>query len=229
MIRPGIAILLLIFLSCFTNGQTPVSNNAAVPYSSESDNMWLSNNTAADVVSHFLSNEKVNILKISPFKDFNTSGYQIIYTTAVDNKPQKFSVKVTSVNVNECVSYYEKNNPEFLQVIFQELRDLVGYDGFTMNDYKKVYNQYKHLGCKLYRKVKDEDGTLTDEMSLLLNQYRDLYNRNNDSSLASVGQKAIINSSNSIENNKQNYWINFLNELSSKGYITLIEYNTVGK
>lgn len=135
MIRSGITILLLLFFSCFTNGQPPVSNNTAVPYSSESDNMWLSNSTAADVVSLFLSNDKVNILKISPFKDFNTYGYQIVYTTSVDNKSQKFSVMITSVNVNECISYYEKDNPEFLQVIFQELRDLVGHDGFTMNDY----------------------------------------------------------------------------------------------
>lgn len=226
--RRSFSLLFFLLLICnYVISQVKVVDNSAIPYCDNADNcMWLSNLSAEEVLSLYLSKSDSKPIKVNDLKESTSYGYQLNFKKDNLQNVQKFSIKITTLRENECLDFYEKHNPEVLRVIFNDLKDQVGKNGHTYSDYKKIYHQYKHLGCRLYKQIEDAEGNLTDEMSYLLKQYQNSERKDQDNYLATTGLSDFGLSKKKLSTDKWNYWINFLKDLETRGYITLIEYNT---
>lgn len=198
----------------------------AVPYSNKpGNNMWLTNMTAEQVKAFYLSEISFKPEQIIPFTDKTSEGCKLSYKHEGSLGWQKYSIKITTVKIEDCISYYDKTNPDLLMLPFMGLKSIVGTFNHTPADFKKIYKQYQYLSCRLYKESVDKKGNVTNEMAMLLQKYSNALAVSGENLLASGDKSAPVPME---KNNKDNwnYWLEFLQELDTVGYITLVEYST---
>lgn len=220
--------LLVIMIALF---HLPVSSQItavpnAVPYSSRPGNcMWLSNMTTEQVKDFYLNEISFKPEQIVPFSDKTSEGCKLFYRHEGSLGWQKYSIKITTVKIEDCITYYNNHNPDLLMLPFMGLKPLVGSFNHTSADFKKIYKQYQYLSCRLYKESVDKKGNTTNEMAMLLQKYRNALAVSEENLMASGEKVAPVPPEKLLKDN-WNYWIGFLEELDTIGYITLIEYST---
>ena len=199
-----------------------------VPFSSQPGNcMWLTNQTADQVKTFYLNSATYKPEKIVPLADNTSKGFRLYYRHQGSLGWQKYWIKITTVNLNNCVAYYKDSNPEILMIPFEGLKAQVDAYDHSSSDFKKVYKQYQHLACKLYKVYTDDKGYSFNEMDKLLKKYSDALVTENQNLMASEGNGAVApEQTDAVKKDNWDYWLRFLEELDSKGYTTLIEYST---
>lgn len=199
-----------------------------VPFSSQPGNcIWLTNQAAEQIKTFYLSRADYKPEKVVPLADKTSKGYRLYYRHQGSLGWQKYSIKITTINLDNCVAYYKDSNPDILDIPFEGLRAQVDIYDHSLSDFKKVFRQYQHLACKLYRVSVDDKGYTINEMDNLLKQYNDGLSTDGQDLMASDGTTAVSPSpTETVKKDSWDYWLRFLEELDSKGYITLIEYST---
>lgn len=214
------------FITCLNTLGQIKSIPQSVPFSNKAGNtMWLTNLTAEEVKAFYLDNIKFKPEKVVSFSEKTSNGFKMYYKHEGSLGWQKYSITVSTLDVNHCVRYYEENNPDLLLLPFAGLKSLVGSFGHSAADYKKIYRQYQYLACKLYRETTDQKGNVTNEMAFLLEKYNKAIAAANENLVASGDAVSPVPLGNTKTDN-WNTWLNFLKELDTLGYITLIEYST---
>jgi len=181
--------------------------------------------TADQVKAFYLSEIPYKPELITELSDKTTEGFKISYKHEGSLGWQKYSIKVSTIQLNECIAYYEKYNPDLLMLPFNGLREMVGSFGHSQADFKKVYKQYQYLSCKLYKEFIDDKGNSLNEMAMLMQKYNAALNASEEHLMAS-GDKSIPVPVTKQSKDNWDYWLGFINELDRMGYITLIEYST---
>lgn len=215
----------LIMLSLHAIAQIAQPPTDAIAYSSKPANtIFLTNMTADQVKAYYVKNFEYQPEKVTPVADKTSKGYKFYYKHQGSLGWQKYWIKITTINTNDCIAYYESFNPDMLAAPFIPLKAQIGKYNHTNNDFKKVYKQYQHLACRLYRQVPDSSGNLVDEMTVLMSRYLD--NLNHESSLMVSGGKGVVTSIEKKDGSDTwDYWLEYLRELDKTGYVTLIEYS----
>ncbi len=223
-----IYIIIIYVLLAFTAGAQVVGvPNGSQPYNTKDGNcIWLSK-WSAEQVKNYYQSAKYKPEVVSELKDQTSAGYKLYFKHAGSRGWQKYQVKVSAIKTKDAIDYYKQTNPDLLMVPFIALKEQVGKSGHSIADFKKVYKQYEHLACRLYRQVPDENGVLADEMSLLLKKYSDALAVNDGNLLAMHGNEAVIPKDirSNTEKDTWDYWLQFLQELDTIGYTTIIEYS----
>jgi hypothetical protein len=198
----------------------------AVPYSNKAGNcIWLTNMTTEQVKAFYLSEINFKPEQVVPFADKTSEGCKLFYKHEGSLGWQKYSIKVTTVKIADCISYYEKHNPDLLMLPFMGLKSSVGNFDHTAADFKKIYKQYQYLPCRLYKESIDNKGNVTNEMAMLLQKYSNALSVSADNLMASGDNVAPVPMG-KLPKDNWNYWLEFLRELDTIGYITLVEYST---
>lgn len=224
------SLLILIVLSlsfyCKVEAQFAGLCENSFPLNNKSGNcIWLTNLTADQIKDQYLNRTDFKPEKIIPINEKTTEGYRLYYRHMGKLGWQKYWIRITTIRTGNTVSYYEENNPELLMQPFRGFKPLIGNYGHTTADFKKIYKQYQHLACRMYRQIPDNKGNLSDEMTMLLQKYLDATIEEN---LIASDNKDIAISTEQSTPVKDNwdYWIQFLQELETRGFISLIEYST---
>jgi len=222
-------ILCIIIMQLpLVNAQIVGLSPDAVAFSSQPGNcMWLTNQTADQIKAYYLSNAEYKPEKIVPLADNTSKGFRLYYRHQGSLGWQKYSIKITTINLDKCVEYYKDSNPDILDIPFEGLRAEVDTYDHSLSDFKKIFKQYQYLACKLYRVSLDDKGYTMNEMDVLLKKYNDGLSIEGQNLMASDGTAAVSPSSTeNVKKDNWDYWVRFLEELDSKGYTTLIEYST---
>lgn len=220
-------ILIFVLLAFSAAAQVVAVPEGAQPYNSKDGNcIWLTKWTAEQVKSYY-EKGKYKPETVTAIKDQTSAGFKMYFKHSGSRGWQKYQIKVSGIKTKDAIDFYKQSNPELLLVPFAALRELVGSHGHTMADFKKVYKQYEHLACRLYKQIPDEKGVLADEMSMLLKKYTNALSVNDGNLLAMHGNAGMVSPSNSkqTENDTWDYWLQFLSELDAIGYMTIIEYS----
>lgn len=220
---------------CIIIMQFPIANAQivglspnVVAFSSQPGNcMWLTNQTAEQIKAFYMNNAEFKPEKIVPLADNTSKGFRLYYRHQGSLGWQKYWIKITTINLNNCVAYYKDSNPDILMIPFEGLRAQVDTYDHSLSDFKKIYKQYQHLACKLYKVSTDDKGYTMSEMESLLKKYTDELTTVDQNLMASEGTGAVSPAqTESTKKDNWDYWVRFLEELDSKGYTTLIEYST---
>lgn len=220
-------LIILTLGLCFTtsNAQIPGVCADAVPFSSKPGNcVWLTNMSADQVKKHY-TELAIKPEKVTPVSDKTADGYRLYYCQTGSKGWQKYWIKITTVNTKNSVAFYEDYNPGLLMVPFQGLKDLIGKYGHTQAEFKKVYNKYEHLACRLYKQAIDNQGNLKDEMSVLYERYEDSLSTKTQNLAAADNQVALAMEQKNTEIDSWDHWVRYLDVLDKCGYTTIIEYS----
>ncbi|HLN53551.1 MAG TPA: hypothetical protein VK212_07560 [Lentimicrobium sp.] len=221
----SLVILILGLYNTPLNAQIPGVCADAVPFSNKSGNcVWLTNMSSDQVKKHY-TELGIKPEKVTPVSDKTADGYRLYYCQPGSKGWQKYWIKITTVNTKNSVEFYEDYNPGLLMVPFQGLKSLVGKFGHTQADFKRVYNKYQHLACRLYRQASDNQGNLKDEMSVLYERYEDSLSMKNQNLASADNQVVIAMEQNSSEFDSWDHWVSYLELLDKCGYVTIIEYS----
>ncbi len=199
----------------------------AVPYSMKSSSdIYFTNQDASVVMSYFDNLPDIKPEKIIKVDEGYYNGFRLCYSTSDCPNAKKIAswVQVMTINSEECISWFEKNNPEFLSRPFLEIKESFEGNRQSQNEFEEIYNQYKYLACRLYRLSEASDGKESDELSLVLDKYSERISNQTNQMLASGDNYTYVNPGNGSYYN-QNLWIQCLKELDLVGYVTLIEYS----
>jgi len=198
----------------------------AVPYSiHNASNLYLTNQDAAEVKTFYTAANRLQPYKILAVDEGYYHGYRLCYKSA-DSENQEMAdewIQVVTVNLQECVDWYEKTNPEFLMVPFAGIVSIVGNKGHSRADFRKVYTHYKHLACELYQQSQDP-GDETNVLSMVLHTYNTKISLQTNQMLASGDYDVIVTPG----SNREDYWdlwMQCLEDIDDVGYTTLIEYS----
>ncbi len=201
----------------------------AVPYSMKSSsNVYFTNQDAETVKVFFETQLSVKPEKVIRIDDGYYHGFRICYdkTDCSDTDKMSLWIQVLTINTEECIKWFDETNPEFLMIPFLGMKETVRKNRKLQEDFKKVYEQYKFLACRLYRLSEGPDGLESDELSLVLQKYTERINNQTGQMLASGDKNAFIRQIDTASSNKA-LWIQCLEELELVGYVTLIEYSEV--
>ncbi|MBK6965584.1 MAG: hypothetical protein IPH20_17080 [Bacteroidales bacterium] len=199
----------------------------AVPYSMKSSsNIYFTNQEAAEVKAFFENQSDLKPERIIRVDDGYYHGFRLCYTAGDCPGPERMSswIQVMTINTEESIRWFEKNNPEFLMIPFQGMKNTFGRNRQSHAEFDEKFNRYKYLACRLYRLSEVSDGNESDELSLVLNKYSERISNQTSQMLASGDMNMYVNPR---ENNSynQNLWLQCLEELELVGYITMIEYH----
>lgn len=222
----NILIILLSFLFSLNVSAQIQTMSESVPYSTRPGNtMWLTNLTSEQVRDFYLDKIPFKPEKIVPLNEKTAKGYKLYYKHQGSLGWQKYSISVTTLDIKNCICYYEDTNPDLLMLPFTGLKSMIGSFNHTPADFKKIYKQYQHLACRLYRESIDSKGNVSNEMATLLQKYMTAATVSEENLVAS-GDMSTPVPQEKIKKDNWNYWLGFLQELDNMGYITLIEYST---
>lgn len=220
-------IVLMLFQIEMVSAQPDLLFPGSVPYIDKSDNtLFLSNRTAEEIKSYFMSLEALPF-KVTAISEGHYEGYRLVYYQGGNLKGRKFWIKIMMVNTPSCLNYFEEHHPELLMRPFESLKAQIGFYNHSPGDFKKVYNHYKYLSCRLYRQTLDQSGATTDEMSTLIQQYNDTFT---DNSKLMAGQNKTVYPlarPNMLPVNKWNHFMKLIHAIDGASYTTLIEYSEV--
>ncbi len=221
----SLVILALGLFYIGSNAQIPVVCANAVPFSNKPGNsVWLTNMNA-DQVKKYYAELSIKPEKITPISDKTSDGYRLYYCQPGSKGWQKYWIKITTVNTKNSISFYENYNPELLMVPFQGLKELVGKFGHTQADFRKIYNKYEYLACRLYKQAIDNQGNFKDEMAVLFEKYEDSLRSNYQNLTAANNQVPIVAEEDGKEIDSWDHWVKYLEALDKCGYTTIIEYS----
>jgi hypothetical protein len=199
----------------------------AVPYSMKSSSNIYFTNQEAEVVKAFFENQSdIKPERIIRVDDGYYHGFRLCYTAGDCPDPERQSawIQVMTINTEECIRWFEKNNPEFLMIPFKGMKEAFGRNRQSQIDFENKFSQHKFLACRLYRLSEAPEGKETDELSLVLNKYSERISNQTSQMLASGDMNIYVNPLDNSSYN-QNLWIQCIEELELVGYITLIEYH----
>ena len=224
-------IILLFVVSNFSFGQTAVYEPFAdaIPFRINSPTTFFLTNQDAEAVKAFFEQpEFIQPEKIECLSNGYYSGYRLCYNRAAceNQKVRSEWIQVYTINTDECIRWYEDNNPDFLMVPFQNIRSITDKRNNKKESFTDIFNQYKHLACQLYRQSKDSDGQDESELSLVLQKYYSKINYQTGQMLVS-GDKDVFSQPLSNADYNWNLWMQCLEEIDVVGYTTLIEYSDI--
>lgn len=232
---PGTMKKLLILIISLTNISTILKAQPsrvepfddAVPYSLQSPStLYLTNRDAAAVRDFFTGNGKVQPERIIPVEEGYYSGYRLCYGSEACNGNHSTArwIQVLTIDSARCMLWYRKNHPELLMAPFNGLLQLSGQSRDGRKEFRKVFERYKYLACRLYRQTEDHNGLPENEMALVIRRTSGRMEMETSQMLASGGDGVMLLPSNNLRN-QWNICIQSLEELEMAGYTTLIEYS----
>lgn len=199
----------------------------AVPYSLKSpSNLYLTNRDAEEVKAFFTETGKLQPNRVIAVNEGYSHGYRLCYNNSACNGsdlPARW-IQVVTIDVAECLSFFEEHNPELLMAPFQGLKTLSGKQRLGDNEFSKVYDRYKHIACLLYRQSEDHEGMMANELALVIHRYSDKIELETNQMLASDGDGVMLLPGNNARNEWE-LWIECIEEINVVGYTTLIEYS----
>jgi hypothetical protein len=228
MNRLSILTISLAFITLSLNAQTPAIAlyPDAIPYSLKTpSNLYLTNQVTETVKAFFLQPGHPQPDKIMKVDEGYYHGYRLCYAGTGQHSPESW-IQVVTINTTECIKWREKHNLESLWLPFQGIKELTGKFNHSEDEYSDVYNQYKHLACRLYRLTEDKYGADVNELSLILEKYSEKIDAETNQMLAS-GEEGLLMRPVNANENEWSQWIQCFEEIDVVGYITLIEYSGI--
>ncbi len=228
--KQSLTLIIILALSTFQIKAQPVRVEPfadAVPYSMKStSNIYFTNQEAGVVKSFFENQEVIKPERIVRVDDGYYHGFRLCYTNNDCPDPERMSswIQVMTINTEECIRWFEENNPEFLMMPFTSMKETVGKNRQSQADFNQIFSQYKHLACRLYRLSEAPEGNESDELSLVLDKYSERIGNQTGQMLASGDMNIYVHPRDNNAFN-HNLWLQCLEELELVGYITLIEYH----
>ncbi|MFH1120606.1 MAG: hypothetical protein V1775_12355 [Bacteroidota bacterium] len=199
----------------------------AVPYNLKSpENIYLTNQDAEAVKTFYTQSGRVQPDRIVRVEEGYYHGYRLCYNISNCNGrelPARW-IQVVTVDIPECIEWFEEHNPELLMAPFVGLRELTGKYGSSKTDFFNLYDQYKFLACRLYRQSEDHEGEDTNELALVIHRFTDKISLETSQMLASGGEGVMLKPGNSNQN-EWDLWMQCFGELEVIGYSSLIEYS----
>lgn len=197
------------------------------PYGYEK--LYLSNTDARILMESFAAEFSPD--RIIPVRDKYYSGYRLCFTGG-NNSTEAESrdwIQVLTIDEDAALAWFQKNSPEKTDLPFEGLKECVGKYGHKMSDYEELVYRYRHLPCKMYTYVTGPDGTETDELTANIERVRLNTESNSESQYVSLSGGGVFFD----KSQKNKYpqadpwteWIKCFEDLSSRGYISLIEFN----
>ena len=191
--------------------------------------MYLSNADAQTLMEYF--NQEFTPDKIIPVKDDYFSGYRLCFNSpnGIPDAGSNQWIEVLTIDEQAALAWFRKSSPEFLALPFEGLKDCVGEHGHRLSDYNKVVDKYRSISGRMYQQTIAPDGTQTDELTASV-QMTALKIKNAAESLYVALDYRGPGLSATPGMQKQNSdpweeWIRCFEEIQTKGYISLIEFN----
>lgn len=229
MKQTSILIILLALAVSFTKAQServePFVD--AVPYSiNNPSNIYLTNQDASAVKDFFTEAGQLQPAKIVRVDDGYYHGYRLCYNStdcASRETPARW-IQVVTIDTRESIGWFEKYNPDLLMVPFSGMESIIGRNGHSKSDFRNVYNQYKHLACRLYQQTEDTEAPYSNKLAMVLYRYHTKISLQTDQMLAS-GDDGVLLKPVKNQTDYWELWMQCLGEIDQAGYITLIEYS----
>jgi len=169
--------------------------------------------------------------KVIYVKEGYFSGYRLCFTDGSCSPEAESSdwIQVLTIDEDAALLWFKKNSPEILALPFEGLKDCVGKNGYRRSDYKEVVEKFRFLACRMYSNIIGPDGIDTDEMTANLQRVRLKTDSRAENLFASLSQGGLFYEKSQISRHAQAdpwvEWIKCFEDLSSRGFISLIEFN----
>lgn len=191
--------------------------------------MYLSNTDAETLKEYFATQFAPE--KIVPVQDGYFSGFRLCFNMQSCRPGSGLAdwIQVLTIDEEAAFAWFHEKNPELLSLPFVGLKKCVDEKTHKTSDYNKVVRKYRHLSTRMYPQTIAPDGMQTDELTATVQMTALKIKIAAEPIYVSLDPGG-AGASFVPDLHNQNIdpweeWIKCFEEIQSKGYISLIEFN----